>query len=128
MDTMDTIWERDPLKPNPPLSPDLKLMLKLKPNPGITLIMATLVITATTMEDTTDILMDTTILEKGPLKPNLKLLLPPRLRLNPGTDTMVDTTVIPTTGAMDGDADTMVVTGGRFLFLPKSPAIFSIPY
>merc|ERR1712080_569332 len=109
---MDTIWERDPLKPNLPLSPDPKLMLKLKPNLGITA-MFTPVIMATTMEDTTLILTDTTILEKGPLKLNLKQLLPPRLRLNPGTDTI---------------ADTMVVTGGRFLFLPKSPAIFSIPY
>merc|ERR1711990_304666 len=106
MDTTDTIWERDPLKPNPPLSLDLKL--RPKPNLGIT-DMATPVIMATM--DILTITDITVLLERGPLKPNLKLLLPPRLRLNPGTDTMVDTTVIPTTGAMDGDADTMVVTG-----------------
>merc|ERR1712048_1264159 len=122
MDTMDTIWERDLLKPNPPLSLNLKLRLRL--NHG-TDTMVDIMDIPTTM-DTTDIL--TIILERGLLKPNLKLLLPPRLRLNPGTDTMVDTTDILTdTDTTDIPTD-MVVTGGRFLSLPKSPAIFSIPF
>merc|ERR1719336_1256924 len=129
MDTMDTIWERDLLTLNPPLLLNLRLMLK--PNLGITLIMDIPLITATTMEDTTDILTttDTTmLLERGQLKPNLKLLLPLRLRLNPGTDTMVDTTVILTDMDTTDIPTDMAVTGGRFLSLPKSPAIFSIPY
>merc|ERR1712018_578847 len=119
MDTMDTIWERDQLK------------LMLKPNLGITLIMDIQLTTATTMEDTTDILTttDTTmLLARGQLKPNLKLLLPLRLRLNPGTDTMVDTTVILTDMDTTDIPTDMAVTGGRFLSLPKSPAIFLIPY
>merc|ERR1712018_770175 len=115
MDTMDTIWERDQLK------------LMLKPNLGITLIMDIQLTTATTMEDTTDILTttDTTMpLERGQLKPNLKLLLPLRLRLNPGMDTMVDTTVILTdTDTTDIPTD-MAVTGGRFLSRPKTSGIF----
>merc|ERR1719336_1857742 len=127
MDTMDTIWERDLLTLNPPLLLNLKLMLK--PNLGITLIMDIPLITATTMEDTTDILTtDTMLLERGQLKPNLKLLLPLRLRLNPGTDTMVDTTVILTDMDTTDIPTDMAVTGGRFLSLPKSPTIFSIPY
>merc|ERR1719495_2925574 len=79
------------------------------------------VITATTMEDTTDIhtATDIMLLERGLLKLNLKLLLPPRLRPNPGTDTMVDTmdilTVMDTTDILTD----MAVTGGRFLSLPE---------
>merc|ERR1712156_603768 len=62
--------------------------------------------------DTMDIL--TTTWENALLMLNPKLMPNPRLRLHPGTDTMVDTTVIPTTGAItDTDTDTMVVTGGN---------------
>merc|ERR1711997_999855 len=118
--------------------------------PGMDIITVTLDTTEDTMDtaDTTDtptdMDMDTVTWERDPLmlnplllldlklklmpKPNLKLMLPLRLRLNPGTDTMVDTTDIPTdTDTTDIPTD-MVVTGGRFLSLPKSPAIFSIPY
>merc|ERR1711974_510136 len=110
-DTMDTIWERDPLKLNPPLP--LLLNLKLRLNPGMDIMVDTMDI-LTTM-DTTDILMDPAFLERGLLKPNLKLLLPPRLRLNPGMDTMVDIMDILTDMDTTDIPTDMAVTGGRFL-------------
>merc|ERR1712121_84939 len=116
MDTTDTL-ERDPLMLSPLLP--LPLNLKLRLNPGMDIL--------TTM-DTTDILMDTTILERGLLRLNPKLLLPPRLRLNPGMDTMVDTMDILTDMDTTDIPTDMAVTGGRFLSLLRSHVIFSIPY
>merc|ERR1712002_415671 len=65
--------------------------------------------------DTTDILTttDTVTSENALLMLNLKLMPNPRLRLLPGMDTMVDTTVIPMVPIMDTEADAMVVTGGN---------------
>merc|ERR1712083_331491 len=76
MVTTDTTSARDLLKLNPPPLPNLKPMLKLKLNLGITDIMDTLM-------DTTD-----TPLARGLLKLNLRLKLKPKP--NPGT-TIVDT-------------------------------------
>merc|ERR1712020_875462 len=96
-----------------------KLPLKLMP-----LLMLTTDITdthmlmdmAVTMVDTTDILMDTIILERDLLMLNLKLKPNPKLKPLPGTDIMVDTTVILMQD-IDTDmlvpTDTMAVTGGK---------------
>merc|ERR1719187_970974 len=120
VDTTDTVtWENALLMPNPKLMPKLPLRLMLMPLPGI--MVATMDIptdTDTTVwdtVDTTDILTttDTVTSENALLMLNPKLMPNPRLRPLLGTDTMVDTTVIPTTEAMDGDVDTMVVTGGN---------------
>merc|ERR1712109_39146 len=66
--------------------------------------------------DTTDILTttDTVTSENALLMPNPKLMPNLRLRLLPGTDTMVDTTVIPTGAITDMEDGAMdVVTGGK---------------
>merc|ERR1712241_170952 len=105
--------------PNPKLMLKLPLRLMLMPLPGI--MVATMDIptdmdsTVWDTVDTMDILTttDTVTLENALLMLNPKLMPNPRLRPLPGMDTMVDTTVIPTTEAMDGDVDTMVVTGGN---------------
>merc|ERR1711987_29883 len=101
--------------PNPPLLLNLKLMLNPKLGTDITI------------TDITDILMDTTILERDPLtlNPKLPLKLPQKLKPNPGTDimVMVDTTDIPT-DTTDIPVPTMVVTGGNFRPFPNGPAIF----
>merc|ERR1719511_287443 len=102
-DTDTVTWENAPLMLN--LKP--KLPLKLMP-----LLMLTTDITdthmlmdmAVTMVDTTDILMDTIILERDLLMLNLKLKPNPKLMPPPGTDTAVDTTVILT------DTDMLVLT------------------
>merc|ERR1719270_1615279 len=109
-DTDTVTWENALLM----LNPKPKLPLKLMP-----LLMLTTDITDThmlmdmvvTMVDTTD--TPTVTLERDlpmlnlKLKPNLKLMLPP------GTDTTVDTTVIPTDTDMLVPMDTMAVTGGK---------------
>merc|ERR1711936_1030440 len=92
----------------------LKLKLKLMLMPKLGMDTMDTPITADTM-DTEDIMdiLTTATLARDPLKLNLKLMLPLKLKLNPGTDIMVDTMAIPT------DTDTihtdMAVTGGRFL-------------
>merc|ERR1711987_9951 len=102
--------------PNPPLLLNLKLMLNPKLGTDITI------------TDITDILMDTTILERDPLtlNPKLPLKLPQKPKPNPGTDTtvMVDTTDIPT-DTTDIPVLTMVVTGGNFLPFPKILPFFN---
>merc|ERR1711997_1260171 len=108
---------------NPQLSPKLMLI----PKPGTDITVVGLDITEDTMDtaDTTDTLtpMDTdTTWARGPLKLNPKLKPPLRLKPNPGTDTMVDTTDIPT-DITDMDV-TMVVIIGRFLVMP----IFLSPF
>merc|ERR1719228_2673327 len=111
---MDTVyWENALLMLNLKLMP--KQPLRQMPMPGMVDIMDTedtedTMDGADTMDTPTD--MDIVTLENALLMPNPKLMPNPRLRLLPGTDTMVATTVIPITGAMDGDVDTMVVTGG----------------
>merc|ERR1712173_411366 len=106
------------------LRPKPVLTLVLKPGTDITMVDITDIPTIT---DTTDILMDTTILERDPLtlNPKLPLKLPQKPKPNPGTDitVMVDTTDIPT-DTTDIPVPTMVVTGGNFLPLPNGPAIF----
>merc|ERR1719195_1983414 len=78
----------------------------------------------------TDILMDTTILERDllTLNPKLPLKLPQRPKPNPGTDitVMVDTMDIPT-DTTDIPVLTMVVTGGNFLPFPKVLPFFNPP-
>merc|ERR1712083_239436 len=107
MVTTDTTSARDLLKLNPPPLPNLKPMLNLKLNLGITDIMDTLMDTT----DTPTIMATTdTTLARGLLKPTPRLKLKPKP--NPGT-TIVDTTVIPTD--MDITDIPMVVTIGRFL-------------
>merc|ERR1712157_329513 len=118
MDTDTVTWENAPLMPNQPLLLNLKLMLNPKLGTDITMVDITDIPTTT---DTTDILMDTTILERDPLtlNPKLPLKLPQKPKPNPGTDTtvMVDTTDIPVL--------TMVVTGGNFLPFPKFLPFFN---
>merc|ERR1712025_1531027 len=63
--------------------------------------------------DTTDILMDTIILERDLLMLNPKLKSNLKLKPLPGTDIMVDTTVILTDTDMLVPTDTMAVTGGK---------------
>jgi len=114
-DTDTVTWENAPLMPNPKLMPKLPLRLMPMPLPGI---MVATMDTPTDMDttvwdtvDTTDILITTW--ENDLLMLNPKLMPNPRLRLLPGTDTMVDTTVIPTdTDTTDIPTD-MVVTGGN---------------
>merc|ERR1712073_31949 len=71
--------------------------------------------------DTTDTPTDTATVtsERDLLMLNLKLKPNPKLMLPPGTDTTVDTTVIPTDTDMLVPTDTMAVTGGR-LFIMNS--------
>merc|ERR1712227_1128887 len=98
MDTDTATWENAPLMLNPKLKLPLKLLLLLMLGTDITdthMLMDMAVI----MVDTTDILMDTTILERD------LLMLNPKLKPHPGTDIMVDTTVILTT---DTDTDMLV--------------------
>ena len=101
-DTVDTTEERGPLMPNPRLMPLLMLTT-------VTTAMDTVM--AVTMVDTTDtptVTSERDLLMLNPkLKPNLKLMPPP------GTDTTVDTTVIPTDTDMLVPTDTMAVTGGK---------------
>merc|ERR1712113_1330796 len=80
--------ENAPLMPNPPLLLNLKLMLNPKLGTDITMVDITDIPTIT---GTTDILMDTTILERDPLtlNPKLPLKLPQKLKPNPGTDITV---------------------------------------
>merc|ERR1712044_135638 len=101
-DTDTVTWENALLM----LNPKPKLPLKLMPLLMLTTdIMDThmLMDMAVTMVDTTDILMDTIILERDLLMLNLKLKPPP------GTDTTVDTTVILTDTDMLVLTDTMAV-------------------
>merc|ERR1712048_1330484 len=103
-DTDTVTWENALLM----LNPKPKLLLKLMP-----LLMLTTDITdthmltdmAVTMVDTTDTPIVTS--ERDLLMLNLKLMPPP------GTDTTVDTTVIPTDTDMLVPTDTMAVTGGK---------------
>merc|ERR1712012_279947 len=109
-DTDTVTWENALLMLN--LKP--KLPLKLMP-----LLMLTTDITdthmltdmAVTMVDTTDTPTDTS--ERDLLMLNLKLKPNPKLMPPPGTDTTVDTTVIPTDTDMLVPMDTMAVTGGK---------------
>merc|ERR1711950_30680 len=111
-DTDTVTWENALLM----LNPKPKLPLKLMP-----LLMLTTDITdthmlmdmAVTMVDTTDIPMDTIILERDLLMLNLKLKPNPKLMPPPGTDTTVDTTVILTDTDMLVLTDTMAATGGK---------------
>merc|ERR1711997_975767 len=116
-DTLTDTWENALLMPNPKLMPKLPLRLMQMPLPGI---MVATMDTPTDMDitvwdtvDTMDILTttDTVTSENALLMPNPKLMPNPRLRPIPGTDTMVDTTVIPT-GAIT-DMEDIVVTGGK---------------
>ena len=59
----------------------------------------------------TDIVTSENALLMLNLKPKPKL--PPKLKPLPGTDTTVDTTVIPTDTDMLVPTDTMAVTGGK---------------
>merc|ERR1712073_163322 len=125
MDTDTVTWENAPLMLNPPLLLNLKLMLNPKLGTDITMVDITDIPTIT---DTTDILMDTTILERDPLtlNPKLPLKLPQRPKPNPGTDitVMVDTTDIPT-DTTDIPVPTMVVTGGNLMPFPKILPFFN---
>merc|ERR1711936_1376334 len=99
-DTDTVTWENAPLMPNLKLMPKLPLRLMPMPLPGIMVVTTDIPTdTDTTVwdtVDTTDILtiMDTVTLENALLMLNLKLRPHLRLRLLPGMDTMVDTTVI----------------------------------
>merc|ERR1711918_328607 len=66
---------------------------------------------AVTMVDTTD--TPTVTSTRDLLMLNLKLKPNPKLMPPPGTDTTVDTTVIPTDMDMLVPTDTMAVTGGK---------------
>merc|ERR1719433_1862256 len=127
----DTTEENALLMPNPKLMPKLPLRLMLMPLPGIMVAtMDTPTDTDTTVwdtVDTTDILTttDTVTSENALLMLNPKLMPNPRLRPLPGMDTMVDTMVIPTTEAMDGDVDTMVVTGGNLSVANPSRIVYT---
>merc|ERR1719210_1535094 len=70
---------------------------------------------AVTMVDTTVDTTDTPTVtsERDLLMLNLKLKPNPKLMPPPGTDTTVDTTVIPTDTDMLVPTDTMAVTGGK---------------
>merc|ERR1712036_187941 len=123
MGDTDTTWARGPLMPNPNLPPLPTPMLMPKPLPGTDimdiLIMDTMVDTDIPMP----VLMATTSLERGLLTPNPRLMLLPMPMPNPGTDTTVDTMVIPTEATTPVPTDTMAATGGNFLTCPCS-AIF----
>merc|ERR1712156_1102443 len=109
-DTDTVTWENAPLM----LNPKPKLPLKLMP-----LLMLIMDITdthmlmdmAVTMVDTTD--TPTVTSERDLLMLNPKLKPNPKLMPPPGTDTTVDTTVIPTDTDMLVPTDTMAVTGGK---------------
>merc|ERR1712223_19617 len=103
-DTDTVTWENALLMLNP------KPMLPLKLMPLLMLITDItdthmLMDMAVTMVDTTD--TPTVTSERDLLMPN------PKLKPPPGTDTMVDTTVIPTDTDMLVPTDTMAVTGGK---------------
>merc|ERR1712038_1000695 len=107
-DTDTVTWENAPLMLNPKPKLPLKLMPLLM---LITDITDTHMLTdmAVTMVDTTDtptVISERDLLMLNP-KPNPKLMPPP------GTDTTVDTTVIPTDTDMLVPTDTMAVTGGK---------------
>merc|ERR1712156_1194644 len=102
-DTDTVTWENAPLMLNP------KPMLPLKLMP---LLMLTTDITDTHMPmDMAVTMVDTT--ERDLLMLNPKLKPNPKLMPPPGTDTTVDTTVIPTDTDMLVPTDTMAVTGGK---------------
>merc|ERR1712079_880215 len=108
---MDTVtWENAPLMLNPKPMLPLKLMPLLMLTTDIT-DTHMLMDMAVTMVDTTDtptVTSERDLLMLNPtLKPNPKLMPPP------GTDTTVDTTVIPTDTDMPVPTDTMAVTGGK---------------
>merc|ERR1712156_5548 len=112
-DTDTVTWENAPLMLNP------KPMLPLKLMPLLMLITDItdthmLMDMAATMVDTTD--TPTVTSERDLLK-----LIPP-----PGTDTTVDTTVIPTDTDMLVPTDTMAVTGGK-LFTMNSHFYLNLP-
>merc|ERR1711893_112506 len=111
-DTDTVTWENALLM----LNPKPKLPLKLMPLLMLTTdIMDThmLMDMAVTMVDTTDTPTDTVTLERDLLMLSLKLKPNPKLKPPPGTDTTVDTTVIPTDTDMLVPTDTMAVTGGK---------------
>merc|ERR1711893_141838 len=81
---------------------------------------------AVTMVDTTDTPTDTVTLERDLLMLNLKLKPNPKLKTPPGTDTTVDTTVIPTDTDMLVPTDTMAATGGK-LFTMNSHFYLNLP-
>merc|ERR1712025_1509433 len=100
------------------------LMLNQKPKPKLPLKLMPLLMLGTditdthmltdmavTMVDTTD--TPTVTSERDLLMLNPKLKPNPKLMPPPGTDTMVDTTVIPTDTDMLVLTDTMAVTGGK---------------
>merc|ERR1719323_1680868 len=107
-DTDTVTWENAPLM----LNPKPKLPLKLMP-----LLMLTTDITdthmltdmAVTTVDTTDTPTDTVTSERDLLMLNPKLKPNPKLMPPPGTDTTVDTTVIPTDTDMLVPTDTTVI-------------------
>merc|ERR1712083_470089 len=103
-DTDTVTWENAPLM----LNPKPKLPLKLMP-----LLMLTTDITDTHMlTDMAVIMVDTTDTPTDTWERDL-LMLNPKLMPPPGTDTTVDTTVIPTDTDMLVLTDTMAVTGGK---------------
>merc|ERR1712149_157621 len=105
---MDTVtWENALLM----LNPKPKLPLKLMPLLMLTTDTHMLTDMAVTMVDNTD--TPTVTLERDLLMLNLKLKPNPKLMPLPGTDTTVDTTVIPTDTDMLVLTDTMAVTGGK---------------
>merc|ERR1712172_218663 len=99
----DTTEARGPLRQNPKLLllPTPKLRLVLRPGTDITTVMDldTMVMVLDTMVDTTDILtiMDTIILERGLLKPNLRQKPKPMPNLGDITVTLTDTDTIEDT-------------------------------
>merc|ERR1712010_345521 len=114
----DTTEARGPLRQNPklPLLPTPKLILPLMLGTDtMAMVLDTMVMVLDTMVDTTDTLTitDTIILERGPLKPNLRQKPKPMPNLG-------DTTVILTdTDITEDTTDTlMAVTtmASRFLF------------
>merc|ERR1712019_134931 len=111
-DTDTVTWENALLMLNPKPKLPLKLMLLLMLGTDITdthMLMDMAVI----MVDTTDILMDTVTSERDLLMLNPKLKPNLKLKPLPGTDIMVDTTVILTDTDMLVPMDTMAVTGGK---------------
>merc|ERR1712078_489361 len=103
-DTDTVTWENAPLMLNPKLMPLLMLGTDITDT-------HMLMDMAVTMVDTTD--TPTVTSERDLLMLNLKLKLNPKLMPPPGTDTTVDTTVIPTDTDMLVPTDTMAVTGGK---------------
>merc|ERR1719213_989582 len=109
-DTDTVTWENALLMLNPKPMLPLKLMPLLMLGTDIT---DTHMLTdmAVTMVDTTD--TPTVTSERDLLMLNPKLKQNPKLMPLPGTDTTVDTTVIPTDTDMLVLTDTMAVTGGK---------------